>query len=181
MALTPQLVSEIVRHRLGEPDSSRAARFEFLVPEALKLTGRKIAANTNLRQLLTTDPLATTAVLAADFSISLPALYASDQILLEYLDYGQIYLENEKYPLQMMDRQRSQLPQYLGNYYRYYYVEGDKLFVKDGIAGDTVSFAVSYYPATLADLPDSEEVEALFLSKLVELVVSQDAAEDGER
>lgn len=179
--LNPQLVADIVRHRLGEEDASHSARYIMLIPEALKLTGRKIAANPNLRHLLMTDQAQATAVLDAGSAVDLDALYASDQILHEYLDAGEIYLENETYPLQWMTRSRAALPQYLSGSYRYCYKDGGKLIVKDGAPGDTVSFAVPKFPATLADLPESEEAQTLFLAKLIELIVGQDSAEDGAK
>lgn len=180
-ALTPDLTAEIIRHRLGLADGSHAARILFLIPEALKLTGRKIAANPNLRHLLLTDPAEAVEELDADGKIDLTELYDEHQILHEYLDCGEILVENETYPLQMVSLTRANLPQYLGNSYPFGYVKGNFLYVKDGVEGAEVSFAVPKFPADLSEMPESEEVQAYFIAKMVELVVGQDAAEDGEK
>lgn len=88
--LTPQLYSELIRQRLGEPDGSNAARYINSIPEVLKAVGRKVAANPALRQLLTTDKSVVQYALTNN-ALDLTNLYDTYNVFNEYLDYGQIY------------------------------------------------------------------------------------------
>lgn len=91
MTLTPRLVAEVIRQRLGLPDNSMAAQIMLQVPEALKATGRKIAASPDLRQLLITDPSSTSAVISSG-AVDLTTPYSSFRFLMEYFDLGLVYL-----------------------------------------------------------------------------------------
>ena len=91
MTLTPRLVAELLRQRLGLPDDAEAARIINLIPQALKATARKIAADPDLRQLLITDRSATTATLASGV-VDLTTPYSSFRFLMEYFDLGLVYL-----------------------------------------------------------------------------------------
>lgn len=91
MTLTPRLVAEIIRQRLGLPDDGEAARIISLIPEALKATGRKIAADPDLRQLLITDRSSTTAAISSGV-VDLTTPYSSFRFLMEYFDLGLVYL-----------------------------------------------------------------------------------------
>jgi len=91
MALNPRLVTEIIRQKLGTTDDNIAARVAIQIPEALKATGRKIAADPDLRQLLVTDRSATTAAIASGV-VDLTTPYSSFRFLMEYFDLGLVYL-----------------------------------------------------------------------------------------
>lgn len=106
MALTPQLVQEIVRQRLGSSSDEVAARVLMQIPHALKSFGSVIAADPHLRPLLQTDrrstrlPIAqgdrTDANVVSGFSngiVTLSSGYDTWQFLLEWLDVGQIYFQ----------------------------------------------------------------------------------------
>lgn len=169
MALNARLVSELMRQRFGLPDNSQAARFINLIPEALKETGRKVAADEMLRPLLVTNKATTTGAISAG-KVDLAALYTSNQIMLEYFDLGQIYLNSGTYPMQKLATpNQAALPNYLTAVYNYYYIQGDSLYVVPSSTTGTISFAVPYYPVNLAALPESEEIERLFLDVLANL------------
>lgn len=186
MALTTRIVAEVLRQRLAEGDGVNLPRIVNAIPEVLKAVGRKIAADSNLRPLLTTDRTTVTAVITGGF-VNLVPLYQTNRILIEYIDRGRIYHASSVYPLRQLSPKARPLKQLFVNF-AYYAIDGDKLdvFSAAGTAlTGTLSFAVPYYPATLADLPESEEVEKLFLDKMLEWVqsgrsVNQDAAGDGE-
>lgn len=91
MTLTPRLVSEILRQRLGLSDDSMAAQIMLQIPEALKATGRKIAASPDLRSLLITDYSSTTAAIVNGV-VDLTTPYSSFRFLMEYFDLGLVYL-----------------------------------------------------------------------------------------
>lgn len=185
MSLNAQIVAEVIRQRLGEHDASKAARTINLIPQALKATARKIAANNSLRNLLITDKTEAT-LPCANGKCDLTDGFDEYQFLLEYIDYGQIYANNSVFPLQKQQAQLRNLPTPYSGDFAYYDVEGNILTVIDAPGATTsfngvLSFAVPYFPLDLSWLPDSEEAETLFLDKLFELVVGQDASEDGEK
>lgn len=91
MALNPRLVTEIIRQKLGTDDDNIAARVAIQIPEALKATARKVAADPDLRQLLITDRSATTAAIASGV-VDLTTPYSSFRFLMEYFDLGLVYL-----------------------------------------------------------------------------------------
>lgn len=184
MSLTPRLVSELCRHRLGLPDASGSARFINLIPEALKATARKIASNANLRHLLVTDPAATLLNLSAG-RVNLQTGYAQFNFLLEYLDCGKIYHSGSVHPLQKISTNQANLNGVYDSVFYHYFVEGDFLTaLGNGVKlSGQLSFAVPYFPENLAALPESEEVETMFISKLCELatVPKNDYAEDDKK
>lgn len=190
MALNERLVSELVRQRLGMSDASQSARFINLIPDALKVTARKIAADRFLRHLLISNKSTTFLAISAvgdNGKVALATAYANFHLLLEYLDYGELFLtdvegeDDNVYPLQKLaSAGHASLPQQL-NDFDYYWIEGDFLYVKDADNGN-IRFACPYFPTTLAELPESQEVETMFISKLIELAnMPSDAAEDGEK
>lgn len=183
MSLNPQLAAELCRQRLGLPDASRAAQFINLIPDALKATARKIAQNPHLRDLLITNPATTTGAIGAGGKVNLALLYTTYNILLEFLDVGQIYHSGSNYPLQKRSPQEAALAGAYDSIFYHYWIEGDYLTAQGNgvkLTGN-LAFAVPYFPETLAALPESEEVETMFISKLCELatVPANDYAEDG--
>lgn len=264
MTLTPGLVAELVRQRLNLPDDSQAVRIIFAIPEALKSTSRKVAADQFLRQLLCTNPDTTTYPLDANSQISLIDGYDDFQFLMEYFNKGLLYLlptlvstvrsecqdgmfidpyvsgyadgdsvyftvdadgilptgiladtaytiadlntntghfrltegtddcnqpiyidiYDEGTPVIYMTRQDlssglpmqqiaylggAGLPQYLASNFTYFCVQRDMLSVVPATTG-SVAFNVPTYAQTLADLPNSEEIEAIFIQTLTDIV-----------
>jgi hypothetical protein len=110
---------------------------------------------------------------------TLTALYTTHHVLHEYLDYGQIYINDNSYPLQKLSLQRATFPTQLNDFV-YYWIEQDTIYIKNRPSG-TLSFAVPKFPANLSQLPISEEIEAILIDKVVEVCIFQDTAEDGER
>lgn len=90
MTLTPRIVTEAIRQRLGDVDSRRAAKYIIQIPECLKNTARLIAADPYLRQLLVTDPLVTDFPIMSGY-VSLEDGYDDFQFLMEYFNLGNIY------------------------------------------------------------------------------------------
>lgn len=185
-ALTPQIVSEVMRQRLGLPDGSSAARFIIGIPEALKKTARKIAANPRLRPLIISDRTTVTIAIVSG-TVDLTTGYTTYRFIKEYFEKGKMYHASNQYPLRKIPMSAKDLVQQLQDYY-YYYLDGDKIHLQtyDPAASKpsgSVSFAVPQYPATLAQLPESEEVQTIFLDKLYEWCVNpeNDAAEDGKK
>lgn len=191
--LTPQIVAEVMRQRLGLPDASQAARFTAGIPEVLKATARKIVADPYLRSLLVTDPQNVTADPGKTGTVDLTALENQHQVLIEYFDLGAVYSAGggPAAPFQKVDNRAASLPQRFTDY-GYYWIEGDRLhaFYMDPTRGKVpferqLAFAVPYFPKTLADLPESEEVQTLFLDKMYEWALEyagpNDGAEDLEK
>lgn len=179
--LTPQLVAQLVGNRLGDTDGSNSAKYIFLIPEALKATARKIAANPYLRSLLMSDRTSTTLGVNGNGYFDLDGL-DTFHVLQEYIDVGEIYADGNNYPLQKLtSAQQSQLPTDFTDFL-YYYIAGNRLYETSGTATD-LHFIVPKFPATLADLPSSQETETMFINKLVELatVPSNDYAEDSKK
>mgnify|MGYP003498955805 FL=1 len=175
MALNNRLVTEWIRQKLGEANASKAARTLIMIPTALKETGRKIAADGRLRPLLQTDPTSVTATIT-NGAVDLAALYASDNIFLEYLDKGQITHEDYDYPCQTVTPNQKNLTFYQSEWLQYY-VQGNTLYVIPSDTTGDLAFAVPYFPATLSAMPDSTEAETIFLETLLELLMT-DAPED---
>lgn len=92
MTLNPRLVADVIRQRLGLTDDSMSAQIMLQIPEALKATGRKIAASPDLRQLLITDPSSTSAAIGSGGIVDLTTPYSSFRFLMEYFDLGLVYL-----------------------------------------------------------------------------------------
>lgn len=185
--LTPQIVAEVMRQRMKDPDGSDQARYINGIPEALKNTARKVAANPRLRPLLLTDRLTTTSALSSG-KVTLSDLYNTHHILLEYLQKGRIYHSNNTYPLREVVPALAAQTQPYSDYY-YFYIDGPYLYAfqanKSALTG-TLSFAVPKFPTTLAGLGDSEEIQTIFFDKLYEWSLSHvaaqnDAAEDGDK
>ncbi len=187
MALTERIVAEDLRQRLGLPDASQAMRFLIGIPEVLKETGRKVAQNPFLRPTLLTPRSLTTAALTAG-AANLGQLYSTNKILIEYIDRGQIYHLSSTQPLRRIPIEAANLP-FQFDQYAYYYVQGDSLFCRDyqaNVLTGSINLSVPFYPATLANLPATEEIERLFLDKMYEWALSNqdpnnDAAADGAK
>lgn len=185
--LNPQIIAEVMRQRLNLPDGAKAPRYINGIPEALKKTARKIAANPKLRPLIITDRATTTIALAAG-KVNLQTGYSTHRFLLEYFDKGKIYHSSFAFPLRQIPMAAKDYVQQFTDY-GYYYIDGDFLYAqnaaKTALTG-SLSFAVPQWPSTLAQLPDSEEVQTIFFDKLYEWCLSDqapgnDAAEDGEK
>lgn len=173
MALNNRLCTEIIRQRLGEENAEKGARTLLQIPTALKEFGRKIAADGRLRPLLQTDPTTTTGTITSG-AVDLSALYSSDNIFLEYLDKGQITHDDYDYPLQFVTPNQKNLTFYQTEWL-HGYVQGSNLYVIPSETEGELAFAVPYWPATVALLPDSAEAESLFLDTLFDLVMTGDA------
>lgn len=91
MALNAQLVAELIRQRMGWENDAQAARVINLIPEALKQTGRQLAADPFTRQLVTTDRRTAIVSIGAGGKLDLTTGYDDYQFLLEYFDKGQVY------------------------------------------------------------------------------------------
>lgn len=190
--LTPRMVAETMRQRLGLPDASQSARIINGIPDALKATGRVVAADMFLRPLLTTEQTTTTAVLTGGGTVDLTALYTTYHIFKEYFDKGAMYLDDgtgtDYLQIAPITAKARTFPQQFTDY-NYYYIEGDTLYVQSasgGKAAGTLHFAVPYYPIAVSELSNSDELQAIFFDKLLEWCVDEripgnDAAEDGEK
>lgn len=183
-ALNPQLVAHLVRQRLGLPDDSQSARIIFLIPEALKRTARKVALDPKLRDLMMSDKSTTSLTITAG-KVDLTTGYSTHRFLLEFIHLGQIYHSSVTYPLQKLEPVQGQIAGYLGTNsgFSYYYIEGKYLVLPNAETG-SLNFAVPTYPATLAQLPTSEEIQTIFLDKIIEMLPEVngnggDYAEDG--
>jgi hypothetical protein len=66
--------------------------------------------------------------------------------------------------------QQASLPRYLDSVFTYFYVQGEILYVLPDTTEGTLVFGVPTYPLTLADMPDSKELENQFLDVLYGLV-----------
>lgn len=76
---------------MGWVDDSNAARVINLVPQALKATARKLAADPYTRQLTTTNRATTTVAIGSRGQVNLVTGYDTYQLLMEYFDKGQVY------------------------------------------------------------------------------------------
>ena len=82
--------------------------------------------------------------------------------------------ETVDYPMsKIAGPQAAPFDRYLASEYRFYYIQGDTLFVMPATSLGQVAFAVPYYPATLADLPESNEAENIFLDVLLGILQAQ--------
>ena len=172
MSLNNRLVTEWIRQELGEDNADKAARTLIMIPTALKEFGRKIAADGRLRPLLQTDQESLTATIT-DGKVDMTPLYDAN-VFLEYLDKGQITHEDYNYPLQFVTPNQKNLTFYQTEWL-HGYVQGSNLYVIPSETEGELAFAVSYWPATVALLPDSAEAESLFLDTLFDLVMTGDA------
>jgi hypothetical protein len=184
--LTPQIVAEVMRQRLSLPNGAQAPRFINGIPEALKNTARKVAANPRLRPLMISDKATVTLPIVSG-AVDLTTGYTTHRFLLEYFQKGHIYHVDITYPLRKISTHAVGLVQQLSEYY-YYYIDGDKLRLQKADPSalkptGVISFAVPTFPATLAQLPESEEVQSIFYDKLVEWCMEpgNDGAEDGDK
>ena len=91
MALDPRKVTEIMRQRLGLPDASKAAAITLQIPQALKETGRRMAADPTTRALLQTDRTVATIPLSVGGKVPLATAYTTHKIIKEFIEYGQMY------------------------------------------------------------------------------------------
>ncbi len=271
MTLTPRIVTEIMRQRLGMPDASKAAAITLQIPQALKETGRRMAADPTTRALLQTDRTVALIALTTGGKVPLATAYTTHKIIKEFIEYGQMYFcpslsfatsdvdatgntitlrgerfkvgdkvrftttgtlpaglslatdywvasyntttflatfsttlagglggtnlvditnqgsgthtiavqETYDYPMsKLAGPQAAPFERYLSTQYRFYYIQGDTLFVLPATSAGQVAFAVPYYPATLADLPESQESENIFLDVLLEILRAQGMGEN---
>lgn len=92
MALTYEVISEVIRQRLGSMDDSIAAKVLAQIPTALKSTARILAASPFTRSLICTEKTLTTLPIGTNGAVNLITGYDSYQFLKEYIDKGQMYL-----------------------------------------------------------------------------------------
>lgn len=169
--LTAQYVAEVIRQRMGAEDGSSAARIINGIPLALKTLGRRVAADDRLRPLLETDP-ATTTVAYSSGSYPLATMLGTNHILEEYLHKGRIYHPDwANYPLVRITPAEAKLPKRFSEY-GYYYIQGQKIYVVSyvpvSVSSGSISLAVPYYPMTLTQVPDADELHRIFLDALYE-------------
>lgn len=173
-ALTPQLTAYLVNKRLNRPDNTQSDQIIAMIPEALKRTARKVAANDKLRDLMLTDKDTVTGTITTG-KVDLSTLYTTNRILQEFIDMGQIWHSSSVHPLQRITPQAAgALGSYLGTNpnFVYYYIQGKYLILPGGQTG-TLNFAVPTYPALVSQLPDSNEVETLFLDTIIEMLAGE--------
>lgn len=156
-------IAEMVRRRYALPEGAEL-QFIPLVDPALRQLSYDVAKDPNLRHWLMTDPASTTVTLDAEGVADLTDLIADPRILLECLQYGDIYPPvNPDYstqPFRLVDNfGQFQLP---GNYDSLVLkasLDGFKLRTKSpdnnvtSLVGD-ISFQVNYW-ATLPQLPET--------------------------
>ena len=158
-------IAQLVLRRFNGPQSDEL-RYIALVDSALRQLAYDVARDPGLRQWLMTDPATTTATLDGDGVADLTALIASPRILLECLQYGNIFppvnvaLGYSTQPLRLIDNTGQIL--LAGNYDALVFkatLDGVNLKTKSAdnnatpLAG-TISLEVPYWP-TIAQLPNS--------------------------
>jgi hypothetical protein len=62
---------------------------------------------------------------------------------------------------------------YLGDTFRYYYIQGRTLYVLPKYLAGIVAFSVPSYPATLSGLPADRSIEQVFLETLAEVMTGR--------
>lgn len=162
-ALNYSDIAELVRRRFNGPEGDEL-RYIPLVDTGLRQLAVDVARDSSLRDYLMTDPATAVETLDASGVADLTALLADPRILLECLEYGDIYPPvNTAYPsvpFRLVDQ--SAMLQLAGNY--------DSLVLKahvDGLTLQTkspdnnvtplvgqISFRVPYWP-TLTQLPEA--------------------------
>lgn len=158
-------IAELVRRRFNGPEGDEL-RYIPLVDPALRQLSYDVARDPGLRHWLMTDPTTTTATLDGNGVADLTALIADPRILLECLQYGNIFppvnvsLGYSTQPFRLIDNTGQM--QLAGNYDALVFkatLDGFELKTKSAdnnatpLAG-TISFEVPYWP-TLAQLPNS--------------------------
>lgn len=156
-------VAELVRRRFNGPEGDEL-RYIPLVDSALRQLAYDVARDPNLRNWLMTDQATTTAILDADGVADLTTLITTPRILLECLQYGEIFPPvNANYstqPFRMIDNEGA--GQLAGAYDSLVYkawLHGTDLHTRSGDSNVTplvgsISFSVPYWP-TIAQLPNS--------------------------
>lgn len=159
-ALTHADIAEIVRRRYNGPDGDEL-RYIPLVDPAIRHLAFEVAANSQLRHWLLTDPANTTVTLANGVA-NLTTLIANPRIILECLKYGTIRPPvSSAYPTQpfrMINNEgQGQLKGMFDALQPKCWLEGAYLHTKN-IAGmrmaGTITLEVPYWPS-LAQLPES--------------------------
>lgn len=158
-------IAQLVLRRFNGPQSDEL-RYIALVDSALRQLAYDVARDSSLRHWLMTDPATTTATLDGDGAADLTTLIADPRILLECLQYGNIFppvneaLGYSTQPFRLIDNTGQM--QLAGNYDALVFkatLDGFSLKTKSAdnnatpLAG-TISFEVSYWP-TLALLPEA--------------------------
>lgn len=92
MALNPRVVADAIRHQLGWTDASRSAAIILQIPQALKETGRRIAADPSTRALLVSDKATSKVAIGTDGKVNLQTAYGNYKILKEFIEHGQMYV-----------------------------------------------------------------------------------------
>lgn len=155
-------IAELVRRRFNGPEGDEL-RYIPLVDPALRQLSYDVAADPALRNWLLTPRTTTTAALDADGVANLTALIASPRILIECLQYGDIYPPASSgitQPMRMIDN--SGMGQLQGPYDSLVlkcWLEGTELHTRSADGNVTplsgsLEFEVPYWP-TLTQLPNS--------------------------
>lgn len=154
-------IAELVRRRFNGPEGDEL-RYLPLVDSALRQLAYDVAEDPNLRHWLMTDPASTTAILTSGVA-DLTALVTSPRILLECLQYGEIFppvaVGYSTQPFRLVANVAQLL--LAGAYDSLVFkacLDGDNLRTRSAdnnvtpIAG-TISFRVPYWP-TITQLPE---------------------------
>lgn len=156
-------IAQMVLRRFNGPQTDEL-RYIPLVDSALRQLAYDVAKDPSLRQWLMTDPATTTATLDGDGVADLTALIASPRILLECIQYGDIFPPVDPnystQPFRLVEN-IGQL-QLAGAYDALVFkatVDGFKLKTKSGDANVTplvgdISFQVPYWPS-ISQLPEA--------------------------
>lgn len=78
---------------------------------------------------------------------------------------------------------QAELDNNLDSVFTYFYIDASTMYVLPSTTAGSVAFAVPYFPTVVTALADSEEIERMFLDKVMELLMPapNDAPQDGER
>jgi|ERR1051325_3322375 hypothetical protein len=157
--LNHEQIAVIVRRRLGlEPDA--VLRIEPVIGNALNALAIRVAGNYKLRQWLLTDPSAVTVTLDSDGNADLSTIITSNNILIEYIRYGNVYHADSSYPLQWLETlDQLRTPGPYDAMFLHCSLVGTTLYTRSfddnvtPLTGD-LGFAIPYVP-TLSQLPES--------------------------
>lgn len=150
-SLTYAAIGDLVRHRLDLPPNARL-RLQSLVNTALQRLGNRYAQDPDRRQYILTDRNTTTAALTAG-KADLTTLVDTNQVLLEYLEYGYIWHSSSDRPLQW--KRGPDLGAIVGpfdNIFPHCWLEGRTLFTKgttNAVLSGSLGFAVPAIPSLL--------------------------------
>lgn len=172
--LTEKEVAVKIRRRMNAPVSDRL-RYHPLISDGLLILAREVATD-DRRDLMLTDRASTVADLDADGVCDLTVLLSSSpRILLDRLEYGEIYHTSHRDPLVWRNgKSAARLASHMDSFYLHCWLEGKKLHTVSLDANETplanplqLEFSVPYQ-ATLAQL--SEQLIPALIEKCCELL-----------